>query len=384
MQIKRTLSLAIITCMAKLALAQPQANKPNTQTQVPGPSQTVHSVPGAYSSGVMFNYIKSREAMGAITDSSSFRTATYTDVKEATQYVDGLGRPLQSVSRQVTPSAKDLVAPVVYDAFGREIYKYLPYVQTDSNTNDGSFKTNPFSRQASFYSNSTLNPGLTGEQVYYGQTIYEASSLNRVLKTLAPGNSWAGSNVGDTLQYLVNKTADSVRIWTITNDTLTYESDDYATNIPATSSSYGAAQLYKNVTIDEHGNTVVEYKDKEGQVILKKVQVGTIASDFSGYSGFLCTYYVYDDMNRLRFVMQPKAVKKLITSSWTFNDSTINELCFRYEYDGRKRMIAKKVPGAGWVYMVYDQRDRLVFSQDAIMRSNNQWMTTIYDPLNRP
>ena len=34
-------------------------------------------------------------------------------------------------------------------------------------------------------------------------------------------------------------------------------------------------------------------------------------------------------------------------------------------------MIAKKVPGAAWEYMVYDIRNRLVFSQNGNMRNNN-------------
>ncbi len=68
----------------------------------------------------------------------------------------------------------------------------------------------------------------------------------------------------------------------------------------------------------------------------------------------------------------------------SLNASLIDEQCFRYEYDERGRMIMKKVPGAEVVYMVYDVRDRLVFSQDANMRNNNQWLTTLYDKLNRP
>jgi hypothetical protein len=50
----------------------------------------------------------------------------------------------------------------------------------------------------------------------------------------------------------------------------------------------------------------------------------------------------------------------------------------------QQTMIPKKVPGAGWVYMVYDRRDRLAFTQDANMGSGNKWMTTLYDELNRP
>jgi hypothetical protein len=33
--------------------------------------------------------------------------------------------------------------------------------------------------------------------------------------------------------------------------------------------------------------------------------------------------------------------------------------------------------------MVYDKRDRLVYTQDGNMRTRNQWMTTLYDVLNR-
>ncbi|MFD0998701.1 RHS repeat-associated core domain-containing protein [Ohtaekwangia kribbensis] len=57
---------------------------------------------------------------------------------------------------------------------------------------------------------------------------------------------------------------------------------------------------------------------------------------------------------------------------------------FQYKYDGRRRMTHKKVPGADWVYMVYDERDRLVMTQDGEQRKNNQWLLTKYDALNRP
>jgi hypothetical protein len=63
---------------------------------------------------------------------------------------------------------------------------------------------------------------------------------------------------------------------------------------------------------------------------------------------------------------------------------TLNEFAFLYKYDGRKRMTHKKVPGADWVYMVYDNRDRLVMTQDGNQRLQNQWMFTKYDALNRP
>ncbi len=385
-------ALLLSQALAITGLAQ-VSNKPGTATQVPGPTGTVASTPGSYirsGQSPLVNFVRERDAMGRITDTIVYANAGYVDVKQTTSYFDGLGRPLQKVQQQITPgnSPSDLVSPVIYDSFGREVYKYLPYVASTGNTNDGGFKQNPFTDQANFYQNiyPSQQPAYTGEQFYYSQTVFEASPLNRVLQTLAPGNSWAGSGKGVSMQYLYSAVDDSVEIWNITSDTLTYVDNDLTTNIPAAAGYYPAGQLYKNVTIDEQGHAVVEYKDKNGLIILKKVQVGNIAADFSGYSGWLSTYYVYDDLNELRFVLPPKAVNIAYGNSWNLSTdtTTLNELCFRYEYDYRQRLIAKKVPGAGWDYMIYDLRDRVVYTQDANMRTRNQWLSTLFDGLNRP
>ncbi|MEI9920685.1 MAG: RHS repeat-associated core domain-containing protein [Bacteroidota bacterium] len=63
---------------------------------------------------------------------------------------------------------------------------------------------------------------------------------------------------------------------------------------------------------------------------------------------------------------------------------TLDNWCFQYKYDSRKRMTQKKVAGADWVYMVYDDRDRLVLTQDGNQRASNLWTFTKYDLLNRP
>jgi RHS repeat-associated protein len=65
-------------------------------------------------------------------------------------------------------------------------------------------------------------------------------------------------------------------------------------------------------------------------------------------------------------------------------EEDFSNLAFQYRYDGRRRMTHKKVPGADWVYMVYDDRDRLVMTQDGNQRMANQWAYTKYDALNRP
>jgi len=62
----------------------------------------------------------------------------------------------------------------------------------------------------------------------------------------------------------------------------------------------------------------------------------------------------------------------------------LDGLCFRYEYDYRKRMLGKKVPGAGWNWLVYDKRDNPVFAQDGNMETKAEWLTTLFDSLDRP
>jgi hypothetical protein len=170
-----------------------------------------------------------------------------------------------------------------------------------------------------------------------------------------------------------------VPVWTIA-----FNPPADANNIPRTSAIYAPGTLSKTITVDERGSQVVEYKDLEGQVVEKRVQVANAVVGSGLGAGWLVTQYVYDDLNQLRVVIPPKAVDLINTASDSVSLSVLDGLCFRYEYDYRKRIIAKKVPGAGWNWMVYDQRNRIVFSQDGNQATKNWWLTTLYDGLDRP
>jgi RHS repeat-associated protein len=316
------------------------------------------------------NWIRVRDILKPlVTDPSTANgLSSDQDIRQTTQYFDGLGRLIQTVAKHSTPAGKDMVAPTVYDAYGREATKYLPYVST---YNDGFYKIDALTDQNTFNSNQ-----FPGEQYYYGKVDYEPSPLNRVQKTYSPGQRWVGADRGVAMQYLVNAASDSVRIWTVA---------DAPGSIPTTTAMYAAGALYKNQTTDEQNHSVVEYKDMQGKVVLKKVQFATTPG--TAHIGWFCTYYVYDDLDNLRFVLQPNAID-LVMLNGTWNLTSISnltdELCFRYEYDERRRMIIKKVPGAGEVWMIYDQWDRLVLTQDANLRATHQWIFTKYDALNRP
>lgn len=371
--------------------AKAQTNLPQLQTQ---PAAAVADPkPIGYSAGMPVNYIRTWQPLKPYTSEADLISTSreVAEVNRTTQYVDGLGRPLQTVAWRSSPGGKDLVAPVVFDEFGRQKYQYLPYeALKEGETTNGLFKIDPFVDQFLFYQTKynavDQQPAFKGENVFYSQTNFEASPLNRIAKTLAPGNSWAGSDRGVERQYLVNKGAngDAVRIWNIALSNEPVSLNIYPFNTEG--AVYAAGELYKNVKINEAQNKIIEYVDKSGNLILKKVQIGSDPSE--AHDGWLCTYYVYDDLNQLRVVIPPKAVEALALKNWNFSAATgvLDGLCFRYEFDKRGRMIAKKLPGTEWVYMVYDSRDRLAFVQDGNMRmeSRNWWLMSVYDNLNRP
>jgi len=348
------------------------ANYDNADAQSPA------AVPAAYSAAIKVNYVREWTPSVPISDATIVATRPVEEVKTGTAYVDGLGRPLQSVSKQSSPLKKDMVSAVVYDVYGRETYKYLPFTATSTAdgtaiTNNGDFKLNPFQQQQAFM---TAQFGSQGETFFYGQTNYEASPLNRPLKSFSPGNSWVGSRgtaaeKGVQQQNQFNTVNDAVRIFTITAP---------QGSLPASTANYTAGALYKTVITDERGKQQVEFKDKEGRVILRKLQAAATVTD--GHTGWLCTYYVYDDFSQLRFVLPPKAVEAWLAGTPVF--ALADELCFRYEYDYRHRMVIKKIPGAAEVRVVYDIRDRLVMTQDGNLRAVSKWLVTVYDYLNRP
>jgi RHS repeat-associated protein len=325
------------------------------------------------------NYVRSWDALAPFTDTALTAAKPPGEVRTTTAYLDGLGRPLQTVITGITPAQKDMVTPIVYDGLGREAVKYLPFATTGGNS--GSYRADALAQQAVFMQQQF---GSQGESHFYSETVLEESPLNRPLKTFAPGANWAGTKGSPTeravqLQYKLNTVADSVRIWT-------------AGSLPTTTGIYPQGSLSKTITIDEHGKQVVEYRDKIGLVILKKVQLAeTITATSPSVHGWLCTYYIYDDFNRLTMVVPPKAVEILNTrysiqgtANWVLDTALLNGLCFTYAYDARGRMVAKKVPGAATVQMVYDARDRLAMMRDGNQAAAGQWLVTQYDELNRP
>jgi RHS repeat-associated protein len=317
----------------------PRQPQPGTVT-VSSPTSSATPATGTAAS----NYIKTityREAATTV-PSVSFKHL------QTMQYFDGLGRPVQTIGVGVSPTGYDVIQPILYDNFGRESIKPLPY--TD-NSKSGNFRSSVTESTVNDYYNTpaTTPAGVESDSRAYTQIGFESSPLNRPVTQTGPGSAWSAKPA--TIHYLSNDEAKDS--WSV---------DEAGT---FTAITYAKDSLYVTETIDEQGNTTREYKDKQGQVVMKESKLGV---------NWLRTAYIYDDFGLLRCVVPPEAS----------DPGTDTELCYYYKYDGRSRMIEKRVPGGGTTTMVYDTRDRLRFSQNSLQKANYQWSFIKYDELNRP
>ena len=98
------------------------------------------------------NYVRSYAARKAgLTEAQLSITAPTLDVQASTQFIDGLGRPVQTVIRKESPAGNDIIQPIVYDAFGRNEKEYLPFTQAVTGADAGAFHYNNLQKQYDFY-----------------------------------------------------------------------------------------------------------------------------------------------------------------------------------------------------------------------------------------
>jgi len=98
----------------------------------------------------------------------------------------------------------------------------------------------------------------------------------------------------------------------------------------------------------------------------------------------LNTYYVYDAFDNLRYVVPPELNESgQNISSFDETQTVFNQYIYAYHYDGKNRIVDKKIAGKGWEYFVYNKLDQVVLSQDALQHDKNQWSFVKYDAFGR-
>ncbi|WP_158280864.1 RHS repeat domain-containing protein [Pararcticibacter amylolyticus] len=310
------------------------------------------------------NYVRTYIPRTEITDYTAVESASSNKdlVQTSTAFFDGLGQLIQTVQRQGSASGSDLVQAVMYDGEGREFRKYLPYKY---NSTDGGFKIgNPDANVKAFY--NPLSPGATGispSDYPYADAVIEQSSIGRMLEQGAPGAAWqpvssAVSGGGHTIKTTYGGNSyGGVKKWSVT-----------ATG-GAVNGTYSNTTLSKTTKTDENGNRSIEYKDIEGMIILKQAE--------GPQGAFLDTYYVYDDLGNLRYVIPPAVT----VTSFNEIDDVYKQYIYGYVYDNKNRLAKKHVPGKGIDYFVYNKLDQVILTQNSMQRDRSYtlWSFTKYD-----
>ncbi|MCJ7935718.1 MAG: RHS repeat-associated core domain-containing protein [Chryseobacterium sp.] len=280
-------------------------------------------------------------------------TLTNPKTSETVQYFDGLGRPKQVVNVKSSPLGRDVVTHFEYDDFGRQVKEFLPVPQQE--TQNGAIYTSPLTNAS--------RPDLYSQEKIYSEKVLENSPLDRIRQQIQVGNAWSDKPV--KFDYDANLHEDYVRKYETSTSWLEGRTQSNVQLLQY----FGAGQLYKNMVTDEDGNKTIEFKNGRGQLLLvRKVLSAAQNAD---------TYYVYNEYDQLSFVIPPLA------SAPTVEPAAVENLYYQYRYDGRNRLVEKKLPGKGWEYMVYDQAERLIMTQDANMREKSKWLITQYDPFGR-
>ncbi|WP_157859470.1 DUF6443 domain-containing protein [Chryseobacterium angstadtii] len=303
------------------------------------------------------------------------------DENQTVQYFDGLGRNIQRVELMASPTYKDIVQYQEFDIYGRESIKYLPHVKNA--TGDGAYSPDARIDQMIYYArNGSWDQQGVKTDFPYAVTIFENSPASRVLEQGAPGNGWqpvimgvpgGGHSVRSDYGSNVETATEMVKLWTV---------DYNAQGIPTGAKGTGKftkGKLSRITVKDENwvsgkAGTVDEYRDSENRIVLKRIW-NTNPQTKAEYP--LDTYYIYGNFGNLYYVVPPAVTATSFTELAT--DPNFDKYIYAYRYDGRKRVVKKKVPGKGWDYLVYNNNDKVVFTRDAEQLKKNEWSFFKYD-----
>ncbi len=237
--------------------------------------------------------------------------------RETRQFFNNHGRLIQTLQR-FQPTGQDIADFIEYDANGRKIRDYLPYIGTSS------------------AGNLIPLPSGTG----YTETKYESSPLSRITEVIPPGwhatkYEYGLNNATDNVKNPQNVTSGLFNLWPADN-------------------------LFKETVIDGNGNKVIKFTDFSGKLVCSRQ---TDFTDSSTGGKRKDTYTQYDNKNRPIKIYPPGATE------------TTTAQQYDYTYDTKDRMTAKKIPSKGWMNYYYNARDLLAVAKDA----KNQHTTYEYN-----
>jgi RHS repeat-associated protein len=271
-------------------------------------------------------------------------------------YFDGNDRKVQQVIWKASPLKTDLVQPTIYDENGNAGTRFLPY---KAGSTDAGYHSDMLNEQ--YIYNNAAKPNFSVTEYAFSQATTELSPVNRIAEAGSVGKEFQPGTPGTTR--------------TVTQKFYTAIDNNPPTSVeaikliklgpgPSLDVNYYTAPaepLFVTEITDEDKKIEKTYTNNKGQLILQR-QYAT-----NGTTILTQTYYVYDEFDRLRVVIQPEGLTaaNMPTVQVSKSSSYMDTYCFQYNYDDRGRLLSKKTPGAGWVQFAYDRWNRPVITQDA-------------------
>lgn len=269
---------------------------------------------------------------------------------QTVQYTDGMGRPKQEILINGIKQGQDVVSSYFYGPNGEMTKQYLPITNS---TQNGQLH-NITESQINTYHNTNYA---------YVESKFDDSPLNRVVEQSSVGEDWKlGSGHTTTIKYGFNE-GNSVKKYTSKLNLNTLQ------NSLVNSGYYTAQTLYRVTTKDEDGIVTEVYKNGSGKTILSRIKKGNENID---------TYYVYNDIEQLVYIIPP-----LNSGENPLTDIAKNEILYQYRYDAIGRLIEKKIPGKSLEFYVYDKENRVVMTTDSKFLTQGKWTFIKYDKFGR-
>ncbi len=298
-------------------------------------------------SGPLETYTYSiRSLPGMNIDGNSIATQRWLDSSKSKgvltkQYYSQLGLETTMIQGGMNTSGEYLFSTTGYDKLGRPTVRILP------GAGGKSPDFSPYNDVMGF-ARSTY-----GENWVSSSTGYDA--LDRPVKVTPPGDAWYDGNKCRRTHYISNA-ANSVRLYTAPLASVSLKKSGY----------YEAGTLQGVRTVDEDGNEMTVYTDRLGRKVLERRGPESKKGDND-------TYFVYNDLGQLRFVLTPGYELSGYKDKFAYE--------YRYDQDGN--VVKKFLPDAGYTQYWYDRAGRLTYMQDPNLRNAGKYRFFIYDQAGR-
>ena len=298
------------------------------------------------------NQIKTIGAKKSFKTSQDLNASDIYGKSESYVYSDALGRVVQSISAQASPSQSDLISFMRYNKIGMQQFADLVFTLANNN---GTYIPDALTEQQAFYSTPPSN--IAANDFPFAETVYKKSPLQQIVEVGMVGAAWQPLNSDPESGHTRRTT---VRANDANNETVIMWEWDDVTDMALYSGDYPTGYLSVAEATDVNGITSISYTNKSGQLILTKV-TNEDGTDHLKYN-------IYDNYDHLRLIVPPMAVSEMETAgTWDLN-TVLSNWITQLTYDGFGRIVEKKIPESAAKFTVYDRMNRPILTQNGLLR----------------